>query len=165
MPAAATTIRPARPADLLRLLELLWQLSEQSQFPEAAAREPGAGQQAALAQFDSDPRFHIFVAEQEGTVVGTLTLYLLPNLSHGGRPLALVENVVVDRDLRGSGCGRSLMRHAERVAAEAGCYKVALMSNRKRSPAHAFYERLGYDRSHVGFTRYAEPVPGEVEHG
>ena len=165
MTASPITVRRARPADRPRLLELLWQLSEQSQYPEAAARELGAEQLAALERLSQDPRSQIFVAELEGAVVGTLTLYLLPNLSHGGRQFALVENVVVDQELRGTGCGRILMRHAERLATESGCYKVTLTSNRKRAPAHAFYERIGYDRSHFGFTRYAEEAHSEAARG
>jgi GNAT superfamily N-acetyltransferase len=137
---------------------LLQQLSEQSQQPESDVRELTEQHHAALEQIAADPRAHLFVVEDGGEVVGTLTLYLLPNLSHGGRPYAIVENVVVDGERRGGGYGRLLMRHAERLADEAGCYKLSLTSNVKRAPAHAFYESIGYHNTHRGFTRYAEPA-------
>jgi len=148
------TIRDARPDDLPRLLELLLQLSESSQYPESDIRPVAEAHHAALRRIDADPNTRLLVAEDAGRVVGTLTLYTLPNLSHGGRSTAIVENVVVDDALRGSGLGRLLMAEADRLAQEAGCYKVALTSNNKRAPAHTFYETIGYANTHRGFTRY-----------
>jgi GNAT superfamily N-acetyltransferase len=43
------------------------------------------------------------------------------------------------------------MDDAMRLAREAGCYKLALSSNRRRERAHAFYERLGFGRHGVSF--------------
>jgi GNAT superfamily N-acetyltransferase len=148
-------VRAARDEDLPRLLELLQQLSEQSEIPESDVRTVAEQHRIALQQFTADPRYHLFVVEDGGRIVGTLALYVLPNLSHGGRPYAIVENVVVDAGVRGGGYGRLLMRHAERIADAAGCYKISLTSNLKRAPAHAFYERIGYHNTHKGFTRYA----------
>ncbi|HZU76534.1 MAG TPA: GNAT family N-acetyltransferase [Dehalococcoidia bacterium] len=153
---AAASVRDAQPADIPRLLELYLQLSEQSEFPEDAPRPATEEHQAALARIAADPNARLLVLEVERRVAGTLALYILPNLSHGGRPFALVENVVVDATLRGAGYGRLLMERAEALAAAAGCYKVALLSNSKRAPAHAFYERIGFNPTHVGFTRYAD---------
>ena len=68
-----------------------------------------------------------------------------------GRPYALVENVVVDDSSRGSGYGEQLMRHAMQKARAAGCYKFALTSNKQRSDAHRFYQRLGFRASSEGF--------------
>jgi GNAT superfamily N-acetyltransferase len=85
----------------------------------------------------------------------------MPNLSHGGAPFAIVENVVVDETVRGGGYGRRLMAHAEALARAAGCYKVSLTSNHKRDRAHAFYAHIGYASSHKGFTRYIETMNDE----
>jgi GNAT superfamily N-acetyltransferase len=156
-----TTIRDARPADVPRLLVLLQQLSEQSTSPEAEVRPATEAHYAALRRITEDPNARLLVAEQGGAVIGTLTLYVMPNLSHGGAPFAIVENVVVDAALRGGGHGRLLMAHAEKLAQEAGCYKVSLTSNNKRVPAHAFYNHIGYTNSHKGFTRYLAPMNDE----
>jgi GNAT superfamily N-acetyltransferase len=146
-------IRDARPEDLPRVLELLLQLSEQSTHPEARTRPLTADQPAALRSL-TEGGHRLLVLEVEGRLLGTLTLYILPNISHGGRPAAIVENVVVDAAMRGSGLGHALMAEAERLAATAGAYKVALTSNNQRTAAHAFYRGLGYDQSHQGFTKY-----------
>jgi GNAT superfamily N-acetyltransferase len=150
------TIRDARAGDLPRMLELYLQLSESSQIPEDEIRPVSDAHLTALQRIDADPNVRVLVAEEDGLIVGTLALYVMPNLSHGGRPFAIVENVVVDASQRGTGLGRRLMAEAERIAAEADCYKVALTSNNKRAPAHAFYETIGYTHSHKGFTRYVE---------
>jgi GNAT superfamily N-acetyltransferase len=44
-----------------------------------------------------------------------------------------------------------MMEHARELAREAGCYKLALSSNQRRVQAHAFYERLGFERHGVSF--------------
>jgi GNAT superfamily N-acetyltransferase len=156
-----TTIRDAQPADVPRLLVLLQQLSEQSTIPEAEVRPASEAHYAALRRITEDPNARLLVAEQDGRVIGTLTLYVMPNLSHGGAPFAIVENVVVDETVRGGGYGRRLMAHAEALARAAGCYKVSLTSNHKRDRAHAFYAHIGYASSHKGFTRYIETMNDE----
>ena len=45
---------------------------------------------------------------------------------------------------RGRGIGEAMMRHAMARAAEAGWYKLALSSNKRRLDAHRFYRRLGF---------------------
>ena len=83
--------------------------------------------------------------------VGTLTLFVLPLLAHGGAPAALVEGVAVHPAAQGRGIGRALMQHALTLARAAGCYKLALSSNERREAAHAFYEHLGFERHGVSF--------------
>lgn len=79
---------------------------------------------------------------------------MIRNLTHDGRPYALVENVVVDAAERGRGVGGALMEAAVTRAAEAGCYKLQLISRDGRSEAHAFYERAGFTASAQGYRRY-----------
>lgn len=150
----AAVVRPAVEADLPRITELLFQLSQLGERPDRAVRPAGEAERAALRALHGDERAVCLVAEIAGRVAGTLTLYLLPNLSHGARPMAIVENVVVDEALHGRGLGRLLMEHAEARARDAGCYKISLTSNRRRRDAHRFYERLNYLPSHQGFTKY-----------
>jgi GNAT superfamily N-acetyltransferase len=93
----------------------------------------------------------VLLAFRDGTPAATLTLFVLPLLAHRGRPEALVEDVAVHPQAQGGGIGRALMAEAMRRARQAGCYKLALSSNRKREAAHAFYDRLGFERHGVSF--------------
>jgi len=94
------------------------------------------------------------VLEDGGQVLATCAVYIVPNLSHGAASWAIVENVVVDESCRSKGYGERLMAEAERLAREAGAYRLSLMSNMLRSDAHRFYARIGYRPSHQGFTKY-----------
>ncbi len=143
-------VREATEEDLPRLVELLAQLSL-GEAREDAGRPLPESYAKALAEIDADPRQQLLVLEADGRIVGSLVLIVVPNLSHQGRPYAIVENVVVDEAERGGGLGEALMRHAIDEARRAGCYKLSLTSNRKRADAHRFYERLGFTASHEGY--------------
>ncbi|MDP2948431.1 MAG: GNAT family N-acetyltransferase [Chloroflexota bacterium] len=48
--------------------------------------------------------------------------------------------------------GAALMRAVAQIAREAGCYKLTLSTNLARTGAHRFYSRLGWRRTHYGFS-------------
>lgn len=150
--AGAPVVREARPQDLPRLAALLRELAQGGEHPELEPPGLTDGHRSAFRALAADPRARVLVLEAGGQVLGTLTVYLLPNLSHGGRPFALVENVVVADGARERGYGRALMERAVALAREAGCYKLALTSNRRRDAAHRFYEGLGLNHTHRGYT-------------
>lgn len=99
-----------------------------------------------------DKRQRILAAELKGQIVGTLTLFIMPNLGHGGQPWAAVDNVIVDPSFRGSGIGTALMSRAGKIAGENRCYKIVLTSNLAREKAHEFYRGLGWQQTHLGFS-------------
>lgn len=109
-------------------------------------------------QFSRYPSYRLFVAADASDptrIVGTYALLVMHNLAHMGTPAAIVEDVVVDSARRSQGLGRQMMEHARAQAREAGCYKLALSSNRRRERAHAFYESLGFERH--GYSFVIEP--------
>jgi GNAT superfamily N-acetyltransferase len=55
---------------------------------------------------------------------------------------------------KGYGIGSLLIRHAVDVARGWGSYRVQLTSNKSRTDAHRFYERLGFTATHEGFQRH-----------
>lgn len=79
-----------------------------------------------------------------GVLVGFMHCFDRPTLEKG-RAL-VVQALVVDERVRGTGAGTALLCEAERLAAELGCEAVTLSSNERRRAAHAFYEGRGYDR-------------------
>lgn len=83
-------------------------------------------------------------AERAGEVLAMATLHLLPNLTYGGRPYALVENVVTGRDHRGQGLGRDVMQAVIAQAWGLDAYKIMLLTGRGAG-ALGFYARLGFD--------------------
>jgi ribosomal protein S18 acetylase RimI-like enzyme len=148
-------IRTARPDDLSVLLNLLEQLRERATPGVEWERATETKATATFAEILADARRAFIVAENEdGAVVGTADLIVVANLTHAARPIAYVENVVVDRDHRNRGIGAALMAECESRAHEAGAYKLQLLSNADRIDAHRFYESLGYKESARGYRRY-----------
>jgi GNAT superfamily N-acetyltransferase len=86
-----------------------------------------------------------FVAAEGGDVAAACCVTVIPNLTRGGRPYAMIENVVTEAGRRRSGLGGGVVRYAVEHARERGCYKVVLLSGAKRKEAHAFYEAIGFD--------------------
>ncbi|MGQ9571731.1 MAG: GNAT family N-acetyltransferase [Dehalococcoidia bacterium] len=144
------SIRPAREADLAAITELLGQMDE-TMYP-ARPQADSATRLGIFRQIAADPHQHLLVAETDGRIVGTAHLVVIPHLSRSCKPSAVVENVVVDEAHRGKGVGAALMRAVEQVAREAGCYKLTLSTNLARSGAQRFYSRLGWKRTHYGFS-------------
>ncbi|WP_323797327.1 GNAT family N-acetyltransferase [Nisaea sp.] len=86
----------------------------------------------------------IYGAEMDGSIVSMATIHLMPNMTYGGRPYALVENVVTLKTHQGRGIGRGVMNALIDAAWAADAYKVMLLTGR-RAEASGFYEKLGFD--------------------
>ena len=81
----------------------------------------------------------------DGCVVAMATLHILPNVTWGGRPYALVENVVTAAKHRGNGFGRETLEAARDAAWAQDCYKIMLLTGQGRN-ATGFYESVGFSR-------------------
>ena len=90
----------------------------------------------------------VLVAELDGAVVGCLSTSIMRVL-HRPAPVGRVSMMVVDAALRSRGIGAALVRAAETALAAQGCYMVEVTSHMRRTEAHRFYERLGYERTSV----------------
>ncbi|MFB6773367.1 GNAT family N-acetyltransferase [Streptomyces sp. NPDC056337] len=106
---------------------------------------------AALERLDADPNQHVVVAVRDNRVVGTLQLTIVPGLSRRGATRSIIEGVRVYADERGSGLGTQLIEWAIDESRRQGCQLVQLTSDKTRTDAHRFYERLGFSSSHTGF--------------
>lgn len=94
--------------------------------------------------------------QSAGRVVSVATLHVLANLTHEGRPYALIENVVTLQSWRGQGLARQVMLHAQDLAWQRDAYKIMLLTG-KAAGARAFYQKLGYrsDEKHAMTLRRA----------
>jgi ribosomal protein S18 acetylase RimI-like enzyme len=105
----------------------------------------------AFEEIDADSNQRLVVAERNGEVIGTLQLTFIAGLSRRGSKRGLIEAVRVRRDSRDIGLGTTLTRWAIEESRAQGCSLVQLTSDKSRTDAHRFYERLGFVRSHEGF--------------
>ena len=108
---------------------------------------------AAFEALQRDLNIRLVVAEDGGgAVVGCLQLCVLPGLSSQGASRALIEDVRVASHCRSRGIGEQLVQWAVKEARGRGCKLVELLTHNTRVDAQRFYERLGFQPSHVGMT-------------
>ena len=144
------SIRDATEADLPRLVELLNQLALAGPREDTGLPLPDVYLDA-FRRIDADDGQRLLVLEVDSRIVGSLVLFITPNLTHKGKPFATVENVVVEESERGAGYGRQLVAFAIEEAKAAGCYKIALTSHKTRTEAHRFYKSLGFESTHDAY--------------
>jgi ribosomal protein S18 acetylase RimI-like enzyme len=130
-------IRDARPKDadtLVGLIDALGYQVDAAQLRKRLALLKKAGQ-------------HVLVAERGGPI-GVLTTSIM-HVLHRPRPVGRISMMVVAEAARGQGVGAALVAEAEARLKAAGCGLVEVTSNAKRLRAHAFYEKLGYERTSI----------------
>lgn len=119
----------------------------------ASREDPGelAAYLRAFASIDADPGQLLVVLDDGGVVVGTLQVSFIPGLSRGGALRGQVEAVRVADSHRGQRLGEQMIRWAVAEAVRRGCALVQLTTDKRRTDAQRFYERLGFTASHEGF--------------
>lgn len=95
-------------------------------------------------QILTDPNIYYFVAQQQQRLISTCNLTVVPNLTRGARPWAVIENVATLTDARRIGAGAAVVKAALSQAKALGCYKVMLMTGAKDPGVHEFYKALGF---------------------
>lgn len=113
-------------------------LVEQLGYP--TSEEAIAPRLEALTASDVD---RVVVAELDGTVVGLAALHTSLTLEYD-QPAAKLSAIVVDEAARGLGVGRALVEALVLEARERGCRLIFLTTAERRSDAHSFYGRLGF---------------------
>ena len=151
-------IRRADNNDLDDLLALFRALADDR---STAAPADNATSAPVLAEIVADPRRHLMVAVVDDHLVGTAEILIVANLTHHGRPWAVVENVVVRESARRRGVGHELMQRLIDMAREADCYKLQLTTGKQRTGAHEFYRSLGLNAVAEGFKIYFEETAGD----
>ena len=107
--------------------------------------------QRHLEMLERYPGSHILVGCLDEAIVASCTLVVIPNLTRGGTPYALIENVVTDAGHRNRGYGKAVLREATEAAWQAGCYKVMLLTGSMQPATLKFYQDAGFEQSKTGF--------------
>ena len=107
--------------------------------------------QQAFAAIDADPNQLLLVAlTGGGRVAATAQLTFIPGLSRGGALRAQVEAVRVAASHRGRGLGEAFFTWMIEYCTARGAAILQLTTDRQRTDAVRFYERLGFVVSHHG---------------
>ena len=114
---------------------------------DATSLEP---YQRAFEAVDADPAHLRLVAVNDGQIVATMQLSFIPGLVRRGALRAQIEAVRVRQDHRSRGLGAAMFNWAIDESRRRGCALIQLTTDKSRSDAHRFYERLGFVASHQG---------------
>ncbi len=130
-------IREIKKDDLQNgFLESIDSLRQASDLDSETARK-------ILENILSNPAHMIFVAEYDGKIVGSTTLFIEQKFIHKGGLVGHIEDVVVTKQLQGKNIGAELIRHSLNYAKNQGCYKTILDCT---DDVLGFYEKLGFIR-------------------
>ena len=139
------SIRAALPSDLEGLAALYPHLNPSD---EPISRDLATARLDAINQI---PGSTVLLGLLHDELVASCTLIVIPNLTNGGKPYGLIENVVTHAGYRGRGYGTRILHAAAKAAWDAGCYKVMLMTGSKQPSTLKFYENAGFEQSKTGF--------------
>ena len=139
------SIRAALPSDLEGLAALYPHLNPSD---EPVSRDLAASRLDSIKQI---PGSAVLLGLLDDELVASCTLIVIPNLTNGGKPYGLIENVVTHAGYRGRGYGTTILHAAAKAAWDAGCYKVMLLTGSKQPSTLRFYEKAGFEQTKTGF--------------
>lgn len=129
-------IRRAQSDDFEAIRDLIAQLNY----------EPPSDLGATLDRLILHPDEVLLVYEENYEVVAFLSLHFIPQIAVGG-DFARISYFAVNDFARSTGIGRQLEAHVTELARERGCDRIEVHCHSRRTDAHRFYERQGYEES------------------
>ena len=148
--SSSVALRRAEARDLPAIIDLIAadQLGAARDGVETA--EDLTAYQAAFDAIDRDPAHLLIVAQSGPDIVATMQLSFLPGLARRGALRAQIEAVRVHEAYRSRGLGAAMFTWAINESRQRHCALVQLTTDKSRTSAHRFYERLGFAASHEG---------------
>lgn len=87
----------------------------------------------------------VVVAKENGKILGSAFLFHHKSPLHG-RTYTILEDMVVDKNLRGKGVGSDLLREIVKIVKDRKSYKLIFTSGFDREEVHSFYEKHGFKK-------------------
>lgn len=131
------TIRKLEEKDLFRgFLTSLDSLKKASDLNENKAKD-------VFNKIKSNPNHLVFVVILDDKVAGSTTLLIEPKFIHQGGNVGHIEDVVIAKEVQGSGIGEKLINFILDYAKKNDCYKTILDCSDDVKP---FYEKIGFKK-------------------
>eukprot|EP01132_Coremiostelium_polycephalum_P021448 gene21448-25470_t len=106
----------------------------------------------AFDSIDRNPQQELLVlVDDDNLILGTLQITYVQYLNRMGSKRAIFEAVRIDKNHRGKGLGEMMCKLAINRAKENGTKFVQLFSDKQRTGALRFYQKIGFTPSHEGF--------------
>ena len=147
-------LRKAQKNDIPSLLELLKQVNLVHHIGRPDLFDLGTKYtDSELEKLLEDPKRPVFVAEEDGRILGYCfgihEQILNDNIRTPVKTL-YIDDLCVDETVRGRGVGHALYDYALSYAKECGCYNVTLNVWACNESARRFYESLGMQVQKLG---------------
>ncbi|WP_353120325.1 GNAT family N-acetyltransferase [Myroides odoratus] len=137
-------IRTMEEKDAVVVADLLTQLG----YPDTLDFLP-----AKIVKMRQDSREKLLVVEEQDQVIGFISLYLIPQLAVRG-DFMRISYFAVDAEARSKGVGKQVEEYTTALARQMGCDRIELHSHSRRTQAHDFYLRQGYEEVPKYFVKY-----------
>jgi PhnO protein len=94
-----------------------------------------------------------FLGEYLGMPVGMVSCHIQPLLHHAAL-VSEIQEMYVEPEYRSRRFGKALIAHVVDYAKANGAIQMEVTSRNVREEAHRFYQREGFEKSHVKLVRY-----------
>lgn len=126
----------------------------------APGAEPESGYAWFLETQLREPDVAIFVAEQDGRVVGYIYAGLEPlSWKELRGPAGFIHDIVVEDQARGSGVGRELIGAAMQWLRQRGAPRVMLWTAAQNERAQRLFDAAGFRKTMIEMTLELERTP------
>ena len=99
---------------------------------------------AKIAKMNQNQQEKLLVVVDQEEVVGFISLHLIPQLAVRG-DFMRISYFAVDEKVRSKGIGKMVEDYVSALARQMGCDRIELHSHSRRTKAHDFYFRQGYE--------------------
>lgn len=132
------TIRTAQKGDMKQVLQLIHELAI---FEKEENAVEISEQNLVEDGFGKQKLFHCFVAEKEEKIVGMALVY--PRYSTWKGPVIHLEDLIVTKEMRGTGLGTALLDEVVKYGNDLGVKRISWEVIDWNEPAIGFYESKG----------------------
>lgn len=133
------TIRPATPADLALIADLIRALADYEKLAHEVRFDEGV---LGAKLFGPRPYAEVLIGEIDGTAQG-FALFFHNFSTFEGKPGIYLEDLFVRPEARGSGLGKGLLARLAALALERDCARLEWSVLDWNTPAIGFYQALG----------------------
>ena len=132
-------LRPAEPADIPAILQLIHDLAVYEEEPDAVKN---TAEELSAHLFSDNPQVFAHVIDDEGEILGYAIWFLTYSTWEGTHGIHL-EDLYVNPNARGGGHGKALLRELASIAVDRGYKRVEWSVLDWNAPAIGFYDSLG----------------------
>ncbi len=108
--------------------------------------DPPAALEEKIRRLSAHPDEVLLVYELDTEVVAFVSLHFIPQIAAAG-DFARISYFAVKDSSQSHGIGAQFEAHITRLARQRNCDRIEVHCHSRRTDAHRFYERQGYDES------------------